>query len=134
MGVVTLRNVVSVWGASGVLLLLSGGVWGQSTVESRVQQLEDTVRLLNERVALLESQMSGPTPSAGVAPERASWRKLRRGMSEAEVEELLGSPVRVEARYARTVWYYGDMPWSGEASFDAESRKLEMWKEPSSRP
>jgi outer membrane protein assembly factor BamE (lipoprotein component of BamABCDE complex) len=89
-------------------LLLCGfsAVSAQPAVEAKVERLEQTIRLLERRIEALEEQLrqrSAPTP---VSTDKMNWRKLQRGMSESEVEQLLGSPARVDATGGSTHWYY----------------------------
>ena len=111
-------------------VLLTPGVdtaIAQSNDDSRVARLEETVRLLEQRVATLEAQLhAAPTP-APVAPAKANWRKLRNGMSEADVERLLGSPSKVNANQVTFVWWYDA---TGFVRFDATSRNVVAWNEP----
>ena len=126
-----MRKVAVIVLALTATITASGEVRAQTPIEARVQQLEDTIRLLEARVASLEAQMLDRGATRSVKPDKANWRKLRRGMTEAEVEQLLGSPSRVEASPASTRWYYGDSPLSGIVSFNARSGELQMWDEPS---
>jgi len=134
------------WVGTVFLLLASGELFAQSSIDSRVQKLEETVRALERRVAALEDQLRERNashdlapPSAAPAPlpipradpttvasDKAKWRKLRRGMSEGDVEQLLGSPTRVDAFKSGAVWHYG---WMGQVQFDGNAR-LESWHEP----
>lgn len=111
------------------ILLFSGQTFPQSSAESRVDKLEETVRILERRVATLEEQLSQRKTALPTPKEKVNWRRLQRGLSEADVERLLGSPTRVEANPGFTVWYYDD-PDGGEVHFDSQSRKVEGWQEP----
>ena len=100
---------------------------------TRLQELEQTVVLLERRIAVLES--AAPAPAVGQSQaatdpgnwrELANWRQLRRGMKMDEVRELLGEPARVEA-IAFIRWYFGIL---GYVQFDADSRRVEGWSEP----
>ena len=129
------------WVGTVFLLLASGELFAQSSIDSRVQKLEETVRALERRVAALEDQLRERNASHDLAPalpappsaapptvasDKAKWRKLRRGMSEGDVEQLLGSPTRVDAFKSGAVWHYG---WMGQVQFDGNAR-LESWHEP----
>lgn len=51
------------------------------------------------------------------------------GMSEEDVEKLLGSPSRVDALGFVTIWHYGSLR-GGQVRFDGASRKVDSWNEP----
>ena len=110
-----------------LLLLASSQLFAQSTVDERVVKLEETVRVLERRVASLEDQLRERNSSTTVAPDKANWRKLQKGMSAKDVEKLLGSPGRVEAYSTWTTWYYPDAAW---VRFCASSRKVSAWRQP----
>jgi hypothetical protein len=74
--------------------------------DPRIERLEQSIRDLERRVASLEAQL-GERPSASqVAPAKANWRKLKNGMTESDVERLLGSPERVDANPVFITWWY----------------------------
>ena len=111
-----------------LLLLASSQLFAQSTVDERVEKLEETVRVLERRVATLEDQLHERKSPAPDAPSAANWREMERGMSESKVEKLLGSPTRVDASSQfQTVWYYPDAAW---VRFRAGSRKVSAWRQP----
>ena len=117
------------WAPLLLLLAATGGASAQSTVESRVQKLEETVRVLERRVADLEAQLRERSALAPVASDKVKWRKLQKGMSEGDVEKLLGSPSKVDAYGSFTIWHYGD-PFGGKVQFDGRSRAVTGWHEP----
>ena len=114
-----------------VLLLVApyGEAREQSGSDARVQRLEEAVHVLERRVAALEAQIGEPSRPANGAHDNANWRNLKRGMSEAEVERLLGSPSNVSESEYDIMWRYYD-PSLGYLVFDAKSRKLTRWSEP----
>ncbi|MFV3372283.1 hypothetical protein ACNFH5_29275 [Pseudomonas sp. NY15435] len=114
---------------SVLLLIPNGQAFAQSNAESRVGKLEETVRILERRVATLEDQLHQRNAAAATQSDKAKWRRLQQGLSEADVERLLGSPTRVDANSVFTVWYYDD-PDGGEVHFNSESRKVDGWEEP----
>ena len=117
------------WIAPVFLLLASGGVSAQSSVDARVQKLEDTIRVLESRVASLEDQLREKHAPAPVASDKVNWRKLRKGMSEGDVEQLLGSPSKVDVYGSYSIWYY-DYPSGGHVKFDANRHTVDGWAEP----
>jgi hypothetical protein len=50
-------------------------------------------------------------------------------MSEAEVENLLGTPGKINANEYFFMWYY-DYPGGGSVKFDSKTRALKEWGEP----
>jgi len=102
-----------------------GEALAQSDSDSRIARLEETIRVLELRVAALEERLRTTAPQSGVTSERANWRKLKIGMVEADVERLLGSPIKVDNYGSFTVWYYGP----GNVEF-SRSRKVQGWSEP----
>ena len=115
--------------AFSILLLASNGqVFAQPSAESRVDKLEETVRILELRVDTLEGQLRQINAAPSIPPDKVIWRRLKKGLSEEDVERLLGSPAKVEAFDGFTIWHYGD-PNGGEVQFDAKSR-VSGWQEP----
>lgn len=89
--------------------------------------LEKRVSELEKRVDLIEENMSGANKvdaSDEEKPYRENWRKLREGMSQDKVQELLGRPDRVDGG-SMTVWHY---PRMGRIYFIRG--KLDSWSEP----
>lgn len=115
------------WIALSFLLVVAGEVFAQSSVDSRVQRLEETIQILERRVASLETQLREQSSASSVAIDKVNWRKLKHGMSERDVESLLGSPSKVDANQVFFTWYYGDR---GYVRFDTTSRKVDGWREP----
>jgi SmpA / OmlA family len=121
---------VGLFGLAPVLLFFgSSQLFAQTNDDSRVQKLEEAVRVLERRVAILEDELREETAPTPVASGTANWRKLRNGMSQEDVEQLLGSPSKVDANLYSIAWYYG-YPSGGRVQFDARSRKVEGWNEP----
>ncbi len=102
--------------------------------EARVAEFERTVRNLQQRVAELEARLVQADEVArttsinpGNSGDIQNWRQLRKGMSEHDVERLLGSPEKIIA-LSDIQWYY-NYP-RGLVYFSAESRKVDGWMEP----
>lgn len=113
-----------------LILLVPGRAYGQATVDSRVQRLEETVQLLERRIASLEAQLRGHNAPTQSAPDKVTWRHLKRGMSESEVEQILGSPTKVAESSLAITWQYRYPSALGHIQFDADSRRVESWSEP----
>ncbi len=112
-----------------VLCLANGRAMAQSGAESRIEKLEEAVRILDRRVATLEEQLRQRSSTPGTPSDKANWRRLERGLSEAEVERLLGSPTKVDAFGSFTIWHYG-YPAGGQVQFDGRSQTVRGWQEP----
>ena len=123
-----MKAIRFLWAPLLLLLAATGGASAQSTVESRVQKLEETVQVLERRVADLEEQLRERSALAPVASDKVKWRKLQKGMSQGDVEKLFGSPSKVDAYGSFTTWYYG-YPIGGRVRFDG-SRAVTGWNEP----
>lgn len=116
-------------GASLLLVLVTtGNASAQSEVESRVQKLEEAIQALEHRVVDLEDQINQRSVPAPGPAGKVNWRKLQKGMSEGDVQRLLGSPSKVDAFGSFTIWHY-DYPFGGEVKFDRGSR-VNGWHEP----
>jgi hypothetical protein len=107
--------------------IASGQVFAQSAVDSQIQKLEESVKALERRVASLEAQLGGRPSASQVAPDKVNWRKLKSGMTENDVEQLLGSPERVVASAGFVLWSY---PSFGGVKFDGRSHTVTGWSEP----
>lgn len=114
---------------SVLLLAPNGQAFAQSSTESRVDKLEEAVRFLERRVATLEDQLRQRNATPSIPPDKVNWRRLKKGLSEADVERLLGNPTKVDAFGPMTIWHYGDLH-GGQVEFDGESRTVEAWHEP----
>jgi hypothetical protein len=110
-------------------LAASGAVLAQSSVDDRVQKLEETIQVLERRIASLEAQLREQGAPASVAPDKANWRKLKQGMTPAQVEQLLGSPANVDEYGISTTWSYGPNR-EGSVTFYGTPRKTIRWSEP----
>jgi len=114
---------------AAMALQASGAELAQSSVDARVQKLEATIQILERRIASLEAQLREQGAPASVAPDRANWRRLKQGMTQAEVEQLLGSPSKVDEQGVTTNWWYGGYG-GGSVSFYGTPRKVNRWSEP----
>lgn len=117
------------WAPLAVLLAVPSVLHAQSSVEARVQKLEEMIRVLERKVADLESQLREQKIVAQVPADKVTWRKLQKGMSESDVEKLLGSPTKVDVFSTFTIWHYGDYS-GGQVQFNGRSRTVDSWHEP----
>ena len=115
--------------AALIFIAASGQGFAQSSDDARIQRLEGVVRTLEHRVAALEAQVGERSAAVGVAPDKVGWRKLKSGMTEGQVEQLLGSPSSVDKNEVSITWWYRN-PSIGCVVFDTRSRKSRRWSEP----
>jgi hypothetical protein len=99
-----------------------------------------------KEIARLEAELEKTNKSEGTASKPAGkegWRKLKRGMSEKDVQKLLGEPLKVVTEQSiikapTTAWYYKEPPFGlyppGAVCIDGSVRfadgKLVEWREP----
>lgn len=80
-------------------------------LEKRVKELENLVKVKN----------------VNVSHSKVTWRKLKRGMSYAQVRYILGEPLNISAGYT-AYWYYSKSTYSMKLTFSGD--KLFSWQEP----
>lgn len=90
------------------------------------QQLEEKIILLEKRISTIEDQLREGKAPIQAPPGKASWRQLKKGMSEAEVEGLLGSPAKIENYGSFSIWNYQK---GGSVQFN-EDALVKGWFEP----
>jgi hypothetical protein len=71
--------------------------------ERRIADLEKTVRTLQAALAPPPHRIPSPIP---VWTQPLNWGRLKAGMSEAQVTELLGPPTRVSSVVDKRTLYY----------------------------
>ena len=120
---------VAITTLAAMALQSPSAVFAQSSVDTRVQKLEETIQVLERRVASLEAQLREQTAPASAAQDTANWRKLKQGMSESDVEQLLGRPSKVDVYGTTTDWFYGPYR-EGSVRFFGTPRKVSRWSEP----
>ena len=98
-----------------------------SRLRQRVTELEEKVKelelLLNECSDALKEQKTNDYGWQN----KMNWRRLEVGMTESQVRETLGEPVKV-IKGIKTLWYYPNF-YGGYVSFD-ENGNLTGWNEP----
>ena len=119
-----------------IILIAPGFALSEPASEARIADLEHTVQNLQQRVAALEARLPPADEGArttsikpGNFHDKQNLRQLRTGMSEQDVDLLLGSPekIRVYSKYSFN-WFY-NYP-SCIVRFNAQSRKVVGWQEP----
>ncbi len=91
-----------------------------SALEAKIEELEG---LLNECIA---SREKGAADEYGWQ-NKMNWRKLEMGMSQSQVQSILGKPTKV-IKGVKTLWYYPNI-YGGFVSFD-QSGNIVGWNEP----
>jgi hypothetical protein len=107
--------------------IASGQVFAQSGADPQIERLEQSIRALEGRVASLEAQLRERPSASQVAPAKVNWRKLKSGMTESDVEQLLGSPEKVDTNPVFVLWSY---PSFGHVRFGGRSHTVDEWSEP----
>ena len=114
--------------------------------EERIKQLESKITQLMKRIEKLEKQLEklqkGGIP-AQIGFDMTNWRKLKRGLTEAEVKSILGEPTSIRADGLSSNWTYEyptkvdpkksplslSRPPSGVVIFSRDGQ-LYQWSEP----
>jgi outer membrane protein assembly factor BamE (lipoprotein component of BamABCDE complex) len=119
-----------------ILLIAPSLALSAPASDARIAELERTIQNLQQRVDALKArsvQTDAVTRKTSIKPGNShdiqNWRQLRKGMSERDVEHLLGSPEKVIVNNYSTRWYY-NYQLDGEVSFNGGSGKVETWREP----
>ena len=89
--------------------------------ENEVSQLQQKILDLEGRIKKLELLLKQCDQN------KKNWRKLKVGMRESEVKNILGEPVKI-IKGVKTLWYYPNI-YCGYVSFD-EGGSLSGWNEP----
>ena len=117
------------------ILTLSVLCYSQASAqEGEVIKLQNKITDLEDRIKLLESLLQNPEKDTDEQikdefgwQNKKNWRSLAIGMTENEVQEILGDPVK-SIMGVRTLWYYPNI-YCGYVSFD-EKGHLIGWNEP----
>lgn len=95
------NNLLKITGFT-IILFVPSFALSEPASEARIADLERTDRNLQQRVAALEARLSPADEGArttsikpGNSNDIQNWRQLRMGMSEHDVERLLGSPEKI---------------------------------------
>ncbi len=85
-------------------------------LEKTVKSLQSASSVINEKPTAHEIAKTIFTPAARWQNPLA-WTQIRKGLSRAEVEDILGEPTSVESVIDyQTLFYKGDVPGSGTVS------------------
>jgi hypothetical protein len=102
-------------------------------VRSQVQTVPAELDSVRRRIESMRAPPASNLPSkdASLQIETQSlglWSALKPGMTEGEVQSLLGKPDRIEDRAQATRWYWNKGETRGGwVSFDQESHKVIAW-------
>jgi hypothetical protein len=121
-------------GAVGLLALLALFSQPVQAEEEEILQLRQKIVALEAKIKQLEGLLDECTASRkkGAADaygwqNKMNWRKLEMGMSQAQVQSILGEPTKV-IKGVKTLWYYPNI-YGGFVSFD-QSGNIVGWNEP----
>lgn len=89
-------------------------------LEQRVSDLENRVDLIEENLTRTDTI---DAPDKGLN-YRENWRQLREGMSQDQVQELLGRPDRIDGG-RNAIWHYSVL---GRVHFSRG--RVDRWSEP----
>jgi uncharacterized coiled-coil protein SlyX len=104
----------------GYELIAKCGFVNKPDLEQRVSDLENRVALIEETL----SETDTFDTSDKVPKYRENWRQLREGMSQDQVQELLGRPNRIDGGRI-SIWHY-----STEGRVYFSRGKVDRWSEP----
>jgi len=126
-GVISLGVLCSLQSLFGTLETSRAQETEVGRLQSRITQLETR---LQEMEGLLkeceEARKSGQLEQFGWQNKK-NWRKLTKGMPEAQVKSTLGEPSKV-IQGVKTLWYYPNI-YCGYVTFDEKGRVI-GWNEP----
>ena len=115
-----------------LVLIVTTNLFGQvpsdSDLKQRVLDLENRVAALEDLFSQ-QSPMHARPPGDSVKDDRMLWRKLRVGMNDDDVRQLLGEPLRIERMGGGFyTWQYSRETWHSTISFDRTG--VRSWSEP----
>lgn len=101
--------------------------------DRRITTLE---QLLKQNETTLTTERSSEAPHAATAAASAwktnsAWKRLKEGMSRAQVVAILGMPTSVKSvgdRTYETLFYRGDVPGAGSVTGTVELNNDRVWQ------
>lgn len=125
------RVIWTVFLISVCCIILSSHSYAQ---EDEIQRLRKKITELENRIVDLESLLSRYDAKESLKKgedisweNKKNWRRLKIGMNQAEVQAILGEPIKT-IKGVRILWYYPNL-YCGLVSFDEEGN-LTAWNEP----
>jgi len=108
-------------------LILCAAALNTENATAQSQSLEDRVTALEKELQQLRSETANK--NRAMPAGKSGWRRLQTGMSQDQVENLLGPPSKISKQTFWTSLYYG-YPFGGEVKLNANSGLVEGWTEP----
>ena len=103
----------------------------ENELKQLIMSLNSHVVDLEKRVKALQNLVNVNNVNVNVSNSKVAWRKLKRGMTNAQVRNLLGEPLDIDVyTMYSTNWYYTKSSYNSKLTFFFG--KLESWKEPKS--
>jgi len=96
-------------------------------LQQKILELENRIKKLEFLLKRCDESHKRETKHRQGWQNKKNWRKLKIGMGESEVKNILGEPVKI-IRGVKTLWYYPNI-YCGYVSFD-EGGALSGWNEP----
>ena len=118
---------------SAAILLWSAFFCMDFACSQQFQPVPAELDNLRRRMEILNAPASADPRGKGSSLQietqtRGLWSALKPGMTEGEVQNLLGKPDRIEDQAQTTRWYWNKGETSGGwVLFDHESRKVVAW-------
>jgi len=98
-----------------------------SQLQQKILDLEGRIKKLEILLKQCDEYHKRETKNRYGWQNKKNWRKLKIGMRESKVKNILGEPVKI-IRGVKTLWYYPNI-YCGYVSFD-EGGSLSGWNEP----
>jgi len=119
---------------TGIVALIVGLSQPVTAQDDEIQKLRQKITELENRIKDLESLLIIYGEPGAIQNEtdpgwqnKKNWRKLETGMTQDQVEAVLGEPIK-KIEGVMTLWYYPNI-YRGYVSFD-EKGHLTRWHEP----
>lgn len=97
------------------------------------KDFQELKKIIDLKINLIDEKLSN-TNQINISENK--WRKIKYGMKQNQVREILGEPITIQCMYERERWSYihkSDMLYevnNGDVEFDPYDNKLTSWKEP----
>ena len=110
--------------------------------QNRMTKLERRVEVLERQVEVLKAMLIQVSPPGKVVDTtrihqthtvaNRNWDSLKIGMTEEEVQKLMGEPVRIQRLLSLTTWFYegGAAYIRPHVTFDNDSHLVYGWVAP----
>jgi len=98
-----------------------------NSLKQKITELENRIKDLENLLKISREAADHKAESSEGWWNKKTWRKLKEGMSQEEVKEILGEPVQI-IKGDRVIWYYPNF-YRGKLIFN-ENGYLTVWIEP----